>query len=160
MFCRLHAVADTSEADRFFDALVRCETRLYNALGERLRAECGIVTSQFELLRHLRDHPRTRVVDVAAAFAAGVGAISKGVDRLERAGWVARVANPADRRSSLLELTAPGAALVERAEHVHLERLEELVRPALDDAQLRALADALTRLRTGLEADRVGLPVG
>jgi MarR family multiple antibiotic resistance transcriptional regulator len=66
--------------DGFFDDLVRCETRLYNATGERLRADHGIVTSQFEFLRYLRDHPGARVVDLAAKFAAGIGSISKGAD--------------------------------------------------------------------------------
>ncbi|MEU8973310.1 hypothetical protein AB0D11_29310 [Streptomyces monashensis] len=36
---------------------VRYETRLCNALDERLREQHGIVTSQFESLRHLREHP-------------------------------------------------------------------------------------------------------
>jgi MarR family multiple antibiotic resistance transcriptional regulator len=35
----------------FFADLVRCETRLYNALNVRLRERHGIVTSQFESLR-------------------------------------------------------------------------------------------------------------
>ena len=86
----------------FFADLVRCETRLYNALNDCLRERHGIVTSQFEFLRHLRDHPGSRVADLAAEFAVGIGATSKGVDRLEKQGWVARQPNPSDRRSSLL----------------------------------------------------------
>src|SRR4051794_8734346 len=89
---RLYAVATKRASGRrssssfFFDDLVRCETRLYNAVGERLRAEHGLVTSQFEFLRYFRDHPGSRVADTATNFAAGIGAISKGVDRLEARG--------------------------------------------------------------------------
>ena len=46
--------------------------------------EHGVVASQFELLRYLRDHPRSRVADIATNFAAGIGAISKGVAEAER----------------------------------------------------------------------------
>lgn len=144
----------------FFSDLVRCETRLYNALNDRLRERHGIVTSQFECLRFLRDHPGSRVVDVAAEFAAGIGAISKGVDRLERQGWVVRQPNPADRRSSLLALTDDGLRLLATAEETFAERVAELVGAALDDSAVSAVAQALAQLRSVLERDRIGLPTG
>src|ERR1035441_5950639 len=128
--CRVYAMAFTSANEGlagFFDDLVRCETRLYNAIGEKLRAEHGIVASQFEFLRYLRDHPRSRVADVAATFAARIGAISKMTDRREARGWAARLPNPADRRSSLISLTASGAALVAEAERTFNDLLDELV---------------------------------
>ena len=144
----------------FFDDLVRCETRLYNAVGDKLRADHGIVASQFELLRYLQDHPSARVADVAATFAAGIGAISKGIDRLESRGWVTRLPNPADGRSSLISLTASGAALVAEAERTFTGRLEELIAPAVDVGQLDAARTALAALRQALEQARVGLPAG
>src|ERR1700754_1176755 len=100
----LHAVASTSRASTkvaaaFFEDLVRAETRLYNALGERLRREHdGLQTSQFMFLRYLGEHPDARVPDVAATFAIGIGTTSKAVDRHEQAGWVRRDPNPDDRR--------------------------------------------------------------
>jgi MarR family transcriptional regulator, multiple antibiotic resistance protein MarR len=156
-------VASTSATEglaNFFDDLVRCETRLYNAIGERLRARHGIVTSQFEFLRYLRDHPESRVADVAATFAAGIGAISKSVDRLEAHGWVARLPNPADGRSSLIILTTSGAALVTEAEQTFNDLLDELVGSAISADQVGAAGAALAALRRALEHARVGLPVG
>jgi hypothetical protein len=104
---KIYAMASKSSGGRvdlpgFFADLVRCETRLYNALNDRLRERHGIVTSQFEFLRFLRDHPGSRVADLAAEFAIGIGATSKGIDRLEKQAWVIRRTNPSDRRSSLL----------------------------------------------------------
>ena len=160
---RLYAMATTfgpEELAGFFDDLVRCETRLYNAVGEKLRAEHGIAASGFEALRYLRDHPSSRVADVAAAFAAGIGAISKGVDRLEARGYVARFPNPADGRSSLISLTASGAALVAEAERTFNGRLEELIAPAVSADRIGAARTALAALRRALEHARVGLPVG
>ncbi|MFF7994934.1 MarR family winged helix-turn-helix transcriptional regulator [Kitasatospora xanthocidica] len=143
-----------------FADLVRCETRLYNALGDRLRERHGIVTSQYEFLSYLRDHPGCRVADLAAEFAIGVGATSKGIDRLEKQGWAARRPNPADRRSSLLALTDDGARLVAEAERTFTAGLAELLGGSLDDPALTALARALATLRAALERDRAGTPTG
>ncbi|MGW2874146.1 MarR family winged helix-turn-helix transcriptional regulator [Kitasatospora sp. NPDC001225] len=151
---------ETVDLPSFFADLVRCETRLYNALNDRLRERHGIVTSQFEFLRHLRDHPRARVADLAAEFAVGIGSTSKGVDRLERQGWVARVPNPSDRRSSLLELTDEGRELVDAAEGTFTERLAELTTDALKTSPVAAAAQALAELRSALERDQIGMPTG
>lgn len=144
----------------FFDDLVRCETRLYNAVGERLRAEHGIVASQFEFLRYLRDHPGSRVADIATTFAAGIGAISKMTDRLEARGWATRLPNPADRRSSLISLTTSGAALVAAAERTFHAQLDELIAPVISADQVDATGATLAALRRALELARVGVPVG
>ncbi|MEV6562971.1 MarR family transcriptional regulator [Nocardia sp. NPDC051756] len=143
-----------------FSDLVRCETRLYNALNDRLRERHGILTAQFESLRFLRDHPGARVADLANEFAAGVGAMSKGVDRWEKQGWVARQANPADRRSSLLALTNDGVRLVEAAEQTFTEQLAELLGGSVSESSLSVVAQALSRLRGELERDRIGQPAG
>ncbi|MDL4815355.1 MarR family winged helix-turn-helix transcriptional regulator [Actinomadura opuntiae] len=144
----------------FFSDLVRCETRVYNALNDRLRDRHGIVTSQYEALRFLRGRPGARVADLAAEFAIGIGASSKVVDRLERQGWVARRPNPADRRSSLLDLTDDGARLTDEAGETFTEGLAELLGGALAGEAGAAAARVMAELRAALERDQVGLPTG
>ncbi|AEW98347.1 MarR family winged helix-turn-helix transcriptional regulator [Streptantibioticus cattleyicolor] len=144
----------------FFADLVRCETRLYNALNDRLRERHAIVTSQFEFLRFLRDHPGSRVADLATEFAIGIGATSKGADRLEKHGWVIRRPNPADRRSSLLHLTDDGLRLVEAAQETFTETLGELTAATLNSPTGPPAAQALADLRSALERDQIGLPTG
>lgn len=151
---------ETIDLPAFFSDLVRCETRLYNALNDRLRERHGIVTSQFEALRYLRDHPGTRVADVAAEFAIGIGSTSKVIDRLEARGWVERQQNPADRRSSLLTLTDDGRRLVDAAEGTFGERLAELIADTPGTPPITAAAGALARLRSALERDQIGTPTG
>ncbi|MFE9424775.1 MarR family winged helix-turn-helix transcriptional regulator [Kitasatospora sp. NPDC006697] len=151
------AAADFPE---LFADLVRCETRLYNAIGDRLREQHGIVASQYEFLAYLRDHPGCRVADIAAEFAIGVGATSKGIDRLEQRGWAARRPNPADRRSSLLELTEEGAGLAAEAERTFREGLAELFGGTLDAGAVAAVAGAMATLRAALERGQVGTPAG
>jgi MarR family transcriptional regulator, multiple antibiotic resistance protein MarR len=140
----------------FFADLVRCETRLYNALNDRLRERHGIVMSQYEFLGYVRDHPGARVADVAAEFAIGIGATSKGIDRLEGQGWIVRRPNPADRRSSLLAVTDDGRRLADAAEGAVAERLAELI----GTSPVVAAAPAMAELRSGLERDRIGMPTG
>ncbi|MEV6803429.1 MarR family transcriptional regulator [Streptomyces sp. NPDC051132] len=144
----------------FFADLVRCETRLYNALNDRLRERHGIVTSQFEALRHLRDHPGSRVADLAAEFAIGVGAASKSVDRLEKQGWLVRQPNPSDRRSSLLALTDDGARLLGAAEQTFGDGLAELVGETLDGPAASAVVHVVSELRSVLERRQIGTPAG
>ncbi|WP_433665241.1 MarR family transcriptional regulator [Nocardia sp. CA-128927] len=126
----------------------------------QLRERHGIVTSQFESLRFLRDHPGARVADLASEFAAGVGAMSKGVDRWEKQGWIVRQPNPSDRRSSLLALTDAGMRLVEAAEQTFAEELTQLLGTTLTSSSLSTVAQALSQLRGALERDQVGLPAG
>ncbi|WP_433087465.1 MarR family winged helix-turn-helix transcriptional regulator [Dactylosporangium sp. CA-052675] len=161
----VHAAASFSGAEpvtlaAVFSDLVRCETRLYNALNEVLRREHGIVASQFEFLSYLRDHPGARVADLAQFHAVGVGATSKGIGRLEERGWVRRVPNPADGRSLLLELTRSGAELTNAAEDTFQHYLATRIGATMAPQQLQAVGRALGRLRAALEQDGVGIPVG
>jgi DNA-binding MarR family transcriptional regulator len=154
------ASGETVDLPGFFADLVRCETRLYNALNDRLRERHGIVTSQFEALRYLRDHPGSRVADLAAEFAIGIGAISKSVDRLEKQGWAVRQPNPSDRRSSLLALTGDGSQLVDAAEKTFTDGVAELIGGTLDSSSASAAVQALSKLRSVLERNQIGTPTG
>ncbi|WP_189304474.1 MarR family winged helix-turn-helix transcriptional regulator [Streptomyces cinerochromogenes] len=151
---------DEVDLPGFFADLVRCETRLYNALNDRLRERHGIVTSQFEFLRFLRDHPGARVADIAAEFAIGVGATSKSADRLEKQGWIVRQPNPSDRRSSLLALTDDGSQLVYAAERTFTDGLTTLIADTLDGPSGAAAVRAISKLRSVLERNRTGMPTG
>jgi MarR family transcriptional regulator, multiple antibiotic resistance protein MarR len=146
--------------DTVFTDLVRVETRLYNAVAERVRAEAGVGAGHFELLRYVRDHPDARVADLASAFAIGVGTTSKIVDRLEKEGWMQRRPNPANRRSSLLALTPAGEAVVSRAEPAWQAAIQEILGGAIASAELTALSLTLGALRSDLERRRLGLPAG
>ena len=145
---------------RFFADLVRCETRLYNAFNDELREAHGIVTSQLESLLYLRDHSEPRVADLAAEFAAGVGAISKGIDRLEQRGWVVRIPNPNDRRSALLALTDEGRALVNAADATFQTRIRQILDSIGTPEQVTAAAQVLAALRATLEHENLGTPTG
>jgi MarR family multiple antibiotic resistance transcriptional regulator len=148
------------EASAFFDHLVRCETRLYNVVSDQLSAAHGIGAGPFEFLRYLRDHPDSRVSDLATAFALGIGTTSKAVDRYEKNEWVTRRPNPSNRRSSILGLTEAGRRLVDDAEATFDAAISDRLDSALSKAEVKAILAALAKLRRSLEAANVGIPAG
>ena len=155
-----NAIEGNVALDTLFTDLVRGETRLYNAVAERVKAEAGVGAGHFEMLRYLRQHPDARVADLASAFAIGVGTTSKIVDRMEKEGWMERRPNPANRRSSLLTLTPAGQAVVSRAEPAWQAAIQDILGGAVTAADLAALAPALAALRSHLEQRHLGLPAG
>jgi DNA-binding MarR family transcriptional regulator len=155
-----HAKEGLVDLDTVFTDLARVETRLYNAVEQRVRAEAGVGAGHFELLRYVRDHPGARVADLASAFAIGVGTTSKIVDRLEKQGWMERRPNPANRRSSLLALTPAGESVVSRAEPAWQAAIQEILGGAIAPEELTALSLTLGALRSDLERRHLGLPAG
>jgi len=136
------------EAIDFFDALVRYETELWNVIDARLQADVGLTLARLEALRVLDRRDGTcRVQDIADDLCITVGAASKLVDRLEHQGLARRAANPDDRRSSLIDLTANG-----RSTHRSgARRLERHLRDHLSASYERA---DMTRLTTRMVAAR------
>jgi MarR family transcriptional regulator, multiple antibiotic resistance protein MarR len=143
-----------------FSDLVRSETRLYNLFDAELRERHGVTMGQVEFLSWIRDHEGARVADLAAQFAVGLGAVSKAMDRQVGAGWVERRPHPDDRRSAVLVLTPAGRQLVDAAEASFATRLDGILGGALTAAQRTALAEGVAALRTALERDGLGRPVG
>jgi DNA-binding MarR family transcriptional regulator len=130
-----------------FTDLVRLETRLYNVLDARLKAEHELPLGQFEFLRFIAAQGTTRVFDLARELAITVGATSKAVDRLESAGRIRRTANPADRRSSLVELTPAGADVLAAATPTVEAELRTWIGSVLPASALEQLATSLSMLR-------------
>ncbi|WP_217165953.1 MarR family winged helix-turn-helix transcriptional regulator [Streptomyces sp. AC512_CC834] len=140
-----------------FVDLVRVETRLYNAVSARLRAEQELGFGQFELLEIIDRVPGCRVLDIAGELAITVGAVSKAVDRLVAAGWCLRVAHPQDRRSSVLRLTPEGDRRLAASRPVVESALASLTAAVTPD-DLSRIASALATLRASLEAGSHGRP--
>jgi DNA-binding MarR family transcriptional regulator len=138
---------DVTELRQVFDDLVRFETILWWALDGRLQEECGIGLASLNCMLVVEATPQCRVHDIARAIAITVGGASQAVDRLESAGLCARRANPADRRSSIVELTPEGAERLRIAAPVFDLELERLLRAPLPGTALTHLADALGKLR-------------
>jgi DNA-binding MarR family transcriptional regulator len=135
-----------------FSELVRLETELWDAVEERLQKDHGVNLPTFEFLQIISRVPSCRVQDIAAELSITVGGTSKIVDRIEAAGLCARRANPGDRRSSIIELTAAGKRLLPRATVTVEDELRRLVGTALPDRSLAQFTRTLTKLRTAVRS--------
>ncbi|SDK00071.1 MarR family winged helix-turn-helix transcriptional regulator [Nonomuraea jiangxiensis] len=136
-----------------FTDLVRVETRLYNALDARLKAEHDLPLGQFEFLRFIARRGVARVYDLAHEAAITIGATSKAVDRLEAAGRCRRTANPDDRRSSLVMLTPEGERILAEATPTVEAELQTWIGSVLPADVLENLAVNLSMLRRRAETD-------
>lgn len=132
---------------RVFDDLVRFETVMWAEVDARLRHECELPLGSLNVMLVVDATTGCRVYDIARALAITVGGASQAVDRLEAAGRCARRANPADRRSSLVELTKAGHALLGTAAAVFDEELNRLFRQPLPPGDLEHLSTTLAALR-------------
>ncbi|MEQ0558448.1 MarR family winged helix-turn-helix transcriptional regulator [Amycolatopsis sp. NEAU-NG30] len=130
-----------------YQDLVRFETELWSAVDARLRANCALQLTWFEVMRVLGRRGGCRVLDIAGEFGITAGGTSKVVDRLEAAGYCRRRANPDDRRSSIIQLTPTGHRVVTKAEKVFEDELETRVGSVLPERSLEQLATSLADLR-------------
>jgi len=135
-----------------FSELVRLETELWNLVEGRLRADFGVTLPVFEFLQVISRTPACRVQDIAAELSITVGGTSKVVDRIEASGYVARSANPGDRRSSIIKLTPAGKRLLPKLTAAVDDELRGRLGTGVPDRSLLQLTKTLTRLRIAVRA--------
>jgi MarR family transcriptional regulator, organic hydroperoxide resistance regulator len=132
---------------RLFSDIIRFEIEIWNAVDARLKSEFGLPLTHFEPMSVIARLPGCRVYDIATELGITTGGTSKLVDRIEASGYCRRLPNPADRRSSLLELTPEGRRVLEEAGGAFDEELQRLLGSAVPERTLRQFAATLTRLR-------------
>jgi DNA-binding MarR family transcriptional regulator len=136
-----------SDLRTLFNDIIRFEIELWNAVDARLKTEFDLPLTHFEPMSVIDKLPGCRVYDIARELGITTGGTSKLVDRIEASGYCRRLPNPADRRSSLLELTPEGQRMLAKAGVAFDEELERLLGAAVPERTLRQFAATLTRLR-------------
>jgi MarR family transcriptional regulator, organic hydroperoxide resistance regulator len=130
-----------------FHELVRFETELWNAVDARLRGDFDLPLSRLEPMQVIARRPACRVHDIAEELSITIGGTSKLIDRIEAAGYCVRRANPADRRSSVIELTAAGRRVLAKATKAFEDELETRIRSAVSERSLQQLYSTVVKLR-------------
>jgi DNA-binding MarR family transcriptional regulator len=136
-----------SELREVFNDLIRFEIELWSAVDTRLKSELNLPLTHFEPMTVIDRIPGCRVYDIAKELDITVGGTSKLVDRIEASGFCRRLPNPADRRSSLLELTEAGKRMLGEAGAAFDEELQRWLGSAVPERTLRQFASTLSRLR-------------
>jgi MarR family transcriptional regulator, organic hydroperoxide resistance regulator len=136
-----------SDLRRLFNDFIRFEIELWNAVDARLKTDFDLPLTHFEPMSVIDRLPGCRVYDIARELGITTGGTSKLVDRIEARGYCRRLPNPADRRSSLLELTPEGRRMLAEAGVAVDEELQRWFGAALPERTLRQFAAMLARLR-------------
>jgi DNA-binding MarR family transcriptional regulator len=135
--------------------------RLADRLNEHLclvYARYGLSEGEFNVLCALRraGEPYARAPgELAAHTMVTTGAITKRIDRLERAGLVTRRRSDDDQRGRIVALTTPGRELIDQAftDQMHNERrLLDLLTPTETTALETLLATWLSRMERAAPA--------
>jgi DNA-binding MarR family transcriptional regulator len=135
-------------------ALLRLHAALVPVIDADLTSATGIPLGWYDVMLELYEAPdrRMRMTELGQAAVLSRSRVSRVVDELERQGYLSRVPNPDDRRSSYAELTAAGRAAFKKAAPIYLaairSRLGSAVTASEATALRRLLEHALERLTT------------
>ena len=126
--------------------------QLRRLFDERVR-ELGITGPQARLLLSLERHPDQNQAFYAERLEIEPITLTRIVDRLEDAGWIARQADPADRRARILHLTDKSRGIVTRL-RVNVEGLFDEMLTGFAQAERDLFAQMLGRIAANLAAAR------
>jgi DNA-binding MarR family transcriptional regulator len=125
---------------------------LERSVNEAL-AQHGITLGQFDILATLRRQPDGRLTptQLMRSVMLSSGGMTNRLDRLEEAVWIRRLADPADRRGVVVELTAKGRELIDAATETRFAEARRSM-PPLDQKETRTLAGLLRDWLTSMGA--------
>lgn len=137
--------------------LIGRTTRLANYLKKAIGktfADFGLQPGEFDVLATLRRSGAPYQLSPTELFKSMMvssGTMTHRIDRLEKAGWVERIADVRDRRAMLIQLTEKGLSLIDEAVTAHVAN-EHRILSALDAAEREALVGLLRKLLVDFEA--------
>jgi DNA-binding MarR family transcriptional regulator len=133
--------------------LVRLEIALWDRVDARLRGSHELPLAFFESLLFISRARQgsMRVGDLARALRVTVGGTSKLVDRIERAGLIARQPDPDDRRASRVALTTAGKRKLAAAVKSYEAEVAGILGGVLSPEEQRRMSDYVSRLLTAID---------
>ncbi len=133
------------EAWRLF---LTAHSEVIDVLARELHDERSLPLTWYEVLLYLSraDAGRLRMHELADSLLLSRSALTRLVDRVEKAGLVERVTCDSDRRGFYVRLTDEGRAAFAAAAPVHLRGVERHFTGLLSDAEARTLARVMRRI--------------
>ncbi|SUO95319.1 MarR family winged helix-turn-helix transcriptional regulator [Suttonella ornithocola] len=138
--------------------LLRC-TALVQVQLEEVFASFGLTAASFDVLVTLRRSGEPYVLsptDLFSALMVTSGTMTARLKNLESRGYICRLSNPEDARSTLVQLTELGRVLIEQVLEKHVENEKQLV-SLLQPKMRKHLDEGLSQWLMTLE-DIAGLP--
>lgn len=113
---------------------------------DRLAVGLGVTRAQWKVLFKLTRTPGLRQVELADMLDLEPITLCRIVDRLEEAGYVDRVRDPADRRAWRLQVTEKAQPLMEKLTAVGAELVDEAF-AGIDPQEIEITRNVLARVR-------------
>ena len=123
----------------------------HNRTNARMSA-AGLSLPRFRVLQALASGGRLRMNELSTALGVVPRTVTTIIDALENDRMVARLADPADRRATLLEITQDGLSQLHRLRALRDAAAAELFE-VLTAAEKQQLAGLLRRLQAAADAD-------
>lgn len=126
-------------------------------LDAQLREDSGLSLAEYSALSQISIAPNAsmRLSELASVANMTLSHLSRVITRLEKAGWVNRIPDPADGRYTLAELTDAGIAQVREAAPGHVEAVRRYVFDGLSSEQSAALGEATAHIVDAVDAPRL-----
>jgi MarR family transcriptional regulator, transcriptional regulator for hemolysin len=134
-----------------FGFLVTDVTRLMRKHFDRRAVRFQMTRAQWRALKRLHHSEGMRQNELAEQLELEPIAIGRVIDRLQKAGFVERRADPADRRAWRLHLTARAHAVVDDMELISNELFLQAQR-GISAADMKTMMDVLGRMKQNLNA--------
>src|SRR5438876_4315706 len=127
---------------------LRAHAAITRELSADLQREHGLTLNDYEVLLHLShaEEGRLRRVDLAERVILTASGITRLLEGLERAGYVAKETCASDARVSYAKLTEEGRTKLRTAAETHLRGIDELFLSRYSGSELTTLAELLGRL--------------
>jgi DNA-binding MarR family transcriptional regulator len=132
---------------------IRLEIALWDRVDARLQDRHELSLAFFESLLFISRAPRgrMRVGELAGALRVSVGGTSKLVDRIERAGLIAREPDPGDRRASRVALTTAGKRRLTAAAKTYEAEVGGILGGVLSPEEQQKMHDSVSRLLSSID---------
>ncbi len=144
--------ADDSRLMGSFLGQVRKIFALYHRMGSKLLAEKGIAIhiDQLPVIMTAYYRPGISQQEIANSVCRDKSSVNRTVKHLETAGYLEVSSNMKDKRQNRLQVTAKGAAEVEKIESVRLE-MEQMLQAACTTISYEQLTETVRVISDNLE---------
>ena len=144
----LSTQVDAAQEHRGWIRLLRSHAALTRELSARLEAAHGLSLRDYDVLVQLYTAPdrQMRRIDLARTVILSASGVTRLLEGLERAGWVAKHHCASDNRVTYAVLTDEGVTKFEEARATHVADVEELFSSRFSADEYEQLAELLGRL--------------
>lgn len=126
---------------------------------QHIRELAGVSLAEWRVIAHLAVMGSKSASEVSAAALVDRAEVSRAVRSLETAGYLTRLDNPRNRKSSLLVVTPAGMKVYERMQRQRRSFYGKLL-VDIDAAQLAQLDELLLRIARRADAEAAGEDAG